>query len=194
MWSYGHQFDQDQLCDNRYQTERTVPPLPPYLVLNGARIDQVSEHRLLGLTIDNKLRWDSHNNNVCKTVSRRAFRLSELRYIVDIDTRKLFFSAHIKPHIDYASVVWDGCSYVLIKRINSPQRRPVKLVFPDTTLTIDQKLKETRIMIIQNHRALTMRPQSTYLTCTHALLTLFQLQELSEGSREDWAELYGCIK
>ena len=79
------------------------------LVLNGAKTDQVSEHRLLGITIDSKLRWDSHINNVCKTVSRRVFILSKLRYIVDIDTRKLFFNAHIKLHIDYASVLWNGC-------------------------------------------------------------------------------------
>ena len=88
-------------------------PLPLDLVLNGEKIDQVSEHRLIGITIDNKLRWDSHTNNVCKTVSRRVFLLSILRYIVNIDTRKLLFNAHIKHHIDYASVVWDGCSDVL---------------------------------------------------------------------------------
>ena len=43
-------------------------PLTFDLVLNGAKIDQVSEHRLLGITIDNKLRWDSYTNTVCKTV------------------------------------------------------------------------------------------------------------------------------
>ena len=102
-----------------------LSPLPLDLVLNGAKIDQVSEHRLLGITIDNKLRWDSHIINVCK-----------LRYIVDIDTMKLFFNAHIKPHIDYASVVWDGSSDVLKKRLNSLHRRAVKLIFPNTT---DQK-------------------------------------------------------
>ena len=90
-----------------------LSPLHLDLVLNGAKIEQVSEQRLLGITIENKLRWDSHINNVCKTVSRRVFPLSKLRYIVDTDTRKLFFNAHIKPHIDYASVVWDGCSDVL---------------------------------------------------------------------------------
>ena len=37
-----------------------LSPLALDLVLNGAKIDQVSEHRLLGITIDNKLRWDSH--------------------------------------------------------------------------------------------------------------------------------------
>ena len=47
-----------------------LSPLSLDVVLNGAKIDQVSEHRLLGITIDNKFRWDSHINNVCKTVSR----------------------------------------------------------------------------------------------------------------------------
>ena len=109
----------------------------------------MSKHRLLGITIDNKLRWDSHTNNVCKTLSRRVFLLSKLRYIVDIDTRKLFLNAKIKPNIYYASVVWDGCNDVLKKRLNSLHRRAVKLIFPDTTLTTDQKLKEMRIMSLQ---------------------------------------------
>ena len=39
-------------------------------------------------------------------------------YFVDIDTRTLFYNAHIKPHIDYVSVVWDGCSDVLKKILN----------------------------------------------------------------------------
>ena len=103
-----------------------LSPLPLDLVLNGAKIDQVSEHRLLGITIDNKLRWDSHINNVCKTVSRRVFLLSKLRYTVDVETRKLFFNAHIKPHIDYASVVWDGCSDVLKKKKKKKKKKKIK--------------------------------------------------------------------
>ena len=68
---------------------------------------------------------------------------------MDIDTRKLFFNTHIKPDIDYASEVWDRCCDVLKKRLYSLSRRSVKLIFPDTTLTIDQKLKEMRIMNLQ---------------------------------------------
>ena len=47
-----------------------LAPSPLDLVLNGAKIDQVSEYRLLGITIDNKLRWDLHTNNVCNVVAR----------------------------------------------------------------------------------------------------------------------------
>ena len=38
-----------------------------------------------------------------------------LKYTVDTDILKLSFSAHIKSHIDYASVVWGGCSDALKK-------------------------------------------------------------------------------
>ena len=76
-------------------------------------------------------------------MSRLVFFLSKLRYIIDIDTRKLFFNAHIRPHIDYASVVWDGCSDVLKnKQTNSLLRRDVKLIFPYTTLTRNWKRRE----------------------------------------------------
>ena len=67
--------------------------------------------------------------------------------MVFLDQKKLLasltiISYDIKPHSDYASVMWDGCSDVLKKGSNFLQRRAVKLIFPDTTLTTDQKLKK----------------------------------------------------
>ena len=40
----------------------------------------------------------------------------------------------------------DNDDDVLKKRLHSLHRRAVKLIFPDTTVTTDQKLKEMRIM------------------------------------------------
>ena len=79
------------------------------------------------ITTDNKLRWGLHTDNVCKTVSRRVFLLSKLRYIVDIDTRKVSLNARIKPHIDYASVVWDRCRDVLKKETKSSAQTSYKI-------------------------------------------------------------------
>ena len=63
----------------------------------------------------------------------------------------MFFNDHFKPHIDYASVVWDGCSNVLKNRLNSLHRRAVKLISPVATLTTDQKLK---LMTMTPHKQL----------------------------------------
>ena len=75
-----------------------------------------------------------------------------LKYIVDTDTLKLFFNVHVKSHIDYASVVWGGCSDALKKRLNSLLRRSGKLILPDKNLTTDQKLN--KIGILNLHKQL----------------------------------------
>ena len=73
------------------------------LSLDGQNIENVTEHRLLGLIIDNKFRWQAQIEHICKSMSKKMFLLSQ--HVINIDTRKLFYNAHIKPHIDYASVV-----------------------------------------------------------------------------------------
>ena len=39
-------------------------PLSFDLLLHGVKVKQVAEHRLLGIIIDNKLRWDTHTDTV----------------------------------------------------------------------------------------------------------------------------------
>ena len=121
-------------------------PLSLDLLPHGVKVEQVAEHRLLGIIIDNELRWDTHTDTLCKTLSKRVFLLSKVKYIVDSDTLKLFFSAHITSHTDYASVLWGCCSGALRKRLNSLLKRSSKLILPDKNLTTDQKLNMIGIL------------------------------------------------
>ena len=142
-------------CDNNYMVinpnkthsmtiatrqKHHLLPLSLDLLLHALKVGQVAERRLLGIIIDNILRWDTHTDKLCKTLSKRVFLLSKLKYIVDTDSSKLFFNAHIKSYIDYASIVWGGCSDALKKRLNSLLRRARKLILPDKNLTTDQKM------------------------------------------------------
>ena len=40
------------------------------LNLETTPIEQVSKHRALGVTVDEQLKWQTHINNICRTVSR----------------------------------------------------------------------------------------------------------------------------
>ena len=51
-----------------------------------------------------------------------------------------------KPHIDYASVVWDGCSEVHLKKLNTLHRRAGKLILPDPSLSTKQKMSALGIL------------------------------------------------
>ena len=63
----------------------------------------------------------------------------------------MFFDAHIKSRIDYCSTVWDGCSEVHMKRLDSLYRRAAKQILPDPTLTTDQKLQKLDILPLSKH-------------------------------------------
>ena len=128
-----------------------ISPLCLNVSLGSTSIEQVSQHRLLGIIIDDQLKWQAHTENLCKKLSKNLFLLSKLKHFVDLDTRKLFFNAHIKPHVDYASTVWDQCSQNHFQKVDSLYRRSCKLILPDPTLTTDQKLEKLGILPLQKH-------------------------------------------
>ena len=63
----------------------------------------------------------------------------------------------IKPHIDYASVVWDGCGEVYFKKLNSLHRRAGKLILPDPSLSTEQKVSAFGILNLTQQLAYNKR-------------------------------------
>ena len=131
-----------------------LKPLLLNITVEGIPVQQVTKHRLLGVTVDNCLSWQNHIEVTCKVLSRHLYVLSQLRHITDEYTRKIFYEAHIKSHIDYASTLWDGCSENLFKKLCSLYRRSAKLINPDPSLTTDQKLTSLEMLPLKEHLSL----------------------------------------
>ena len=76
-------------------------PLHLNLSLNDTHIEQVHEHRHLGVIIDDEFSWRLHITGTCKTVSNNLYLLSQLRHFVDTPKRKLFYqcSYFLSPNI-----------------------------------------------------------------------------------------------
>ena len=69
------------------------------LDINSKTVLQVKEHRVLGITIDDEFRWQSHGSNICKTVSKNIFLMSLLTRYVSSQALKIFFIVHTFCHI-----------------------------------------------------------------------------------------------
>ena len=52
-------------------------------------------------------------------------------------------------HINYASTVWDGCSEVRLKKLNSLHRRSAKLIHSDSLIPKDDKLKTLKLLPLE---------------------------------------------
>ena len=126
-------------------------PLMLKLTLGANLIDQVCEHGVLGVTLNEELKWQSHIDTVCKKLARNLFLHGQLKHYLSIDCRKMFFNAHLLAHINYASTLWSNASEVHLKNIlkNSLYRRAAKLILTEQSLSTTAKLRKLDILPLQ---------------------------------------------
>jgi hypothetical protein len=120
------------------------------LKLNSKCIEQVHEHKVLGVIIDDEMTWSSHISHVNKTLSRNLFLLYQLKHYVGTEARLSFYYAHILSHINYASNVWCGASANNLKLMQSLHRRAAKMILPDPALTTEEKQRQLGILTLDN--------------------------------------------
>ena len=122
-----------------------LAPLQLSLSLGNQSIQQVSEHKVLGVTLDANLNWHAHLDLLVKRLSKNTYLLYRLKKYASKEALKLYFDAHINSFINYASTLWDNCSGEYMKRINSVHRRAVKILLPSQSFTTDEKFKLNNI-------------------------------------------------
>ena len=108
------------------ETKTPEKKLPLNLEFETTPTEQVSKRHLHGVTVDEQLKWQTHINSICRTVSRNIFLLSNPSQIVSHKTKLAFLFAHIMSHINYVSNAWDGCACVHMKQLYSLHKRAVK--------------------------------------------------------------------
>ena len=69
-----------------------LPPLR--LMLNSQIIDQVLEHRHLGVILDDQLKWQAHINSITNAVAKTVYLLSRLRHFCHSEACYTFLHAH----------------------------------------------------------------------------------------------------
>ena len=69
-------------------------------------LPSVTSTRFLGVTIDNGLTWHPHINNLISKVSVNKLLLSKAKHLMNQESKKLIYYAHIYSHLTYANTVW----------------------------------------------------------------------------------------
>ena len=60
----------------------------------------------LGVTIDNKLMWSAHTNNLLAKLSINKILLGKSKHLMNKETKRLIYFAHIHSHLAYVNTVW----------------------------------------------------------------------------------------
>ena len=82
MVSLNPEETKSMVITTRQEHQRGVPPLS--LLLKSPAIERVSEHRHLGVIIDDQLKWQAHVNCITNTVAKNVYLLSRLRHFSNV--------------------------------------------------------------------------------------------------------------
>ena len=88
---------------------RKTPTSPSPTLIKGTEIEIVESYKYLGVTIDNKLSFDSHISSTSKKVQQRLFFLRKMRsFNVSNVMMTLFYRSFIESVLTFCIVAWYG--------------------------------------------------------------------------------------
>ena len=96
--------------------------------IDNHQIDTFSSHKLLGVYIDETLRWNPHIDYLCSVITSRITLLKQLSFYFPENMNKLFYQSYILPLIDYGSNSWGSASITHIERINKLHKREEHII------------------------------------------------------------------
>ena len=72
------------------------------LYINNSMINNVARQNVLGVMINNSVKFDFHVDNICKKMSKLMFLLSKVNSYLPYDAKILFNNSYVIPCLDYS--------------------------------------------------------------------------------------------
>ena len=104
--------------------------------LNDAFIENEDSVELLGVHIDNKLKFSEHVLGLLKMGNQKFHALSRISQFLCKGKLELVIKTFIESQFNYCPLVWMFYSRTLNKKINKLHERALRLVYNDNIMTI----------------------------------------------------------
>ena len=82
----------------------------PSLKFQSFQIEFVSYHKHLGIIFSENLDWSTYIGNIISTAFKKLNLMKKFKFKLNRKAISLMYKSFIRPHLEYASDVWGGCS------------------------------------------------------------------------------------
>ena len=121
--------------------------------------DQIWESRtvkLLGITIDNELKFDEYISNVCKKAQRKLTVLTRIKKYPDFNKLRLLFKTFFDSQFKYCPLTWMFHSRTTSNKINKLHERALRLVYADYGSTFEELLEKDHSFTVHHYNIQTL--------------------------------------
>ena len=98
--------------------------------------------KLLGVSIDNKLKFDKHVLNIIKKANSKLSALSRLTKFMILQRKRTLYKAFVESQFKYCPLTWILHSLKTNYKINRLQDRPLRLIYNDHISSFEELLSK----------------------------------------------------
>ena len=110
------------------------------LDIGKVSIDVVSSVKLLGITIDSKLKFDQHVAQLCQKANNKISAFSRVSSYLNEKQSLLLYNSFIMSQFNYCPLIWMFCGKVANNELNRTHKRALRILFNDYTSTFNELL------------------------------------------------------
>ena len=98
--------------------------------------------KLLGINIDNELKFDKHVNEICLKANQKLSILNRMKSFLNLKKRRSIFKAFIESQFKYCPLIWFFHSRKSSQKVNRLHERALRIVYDDFDSTFEQLLEQ----------------------------------------------------
>ena len=107
--------------------------------------------KLLGVTFDNKLKFEKHINTICQKANRKLNALARITPYMELTKQHILMIAFFDSQFNYCPLIWTFHSRNLNNKINRLHERCLRVIYNDKTSSFEQLLENDNSVSI-HHR------------------------------------------
>ena len=119
---------------------------------NVQKIDECKEEKDLGVTFDPMLKFDSHIHKIVAKANRMLGIIKRSFMSLNKDCFMKLYKAFVRPHLEYANVIWAPHLKRQSIYIENVQRRATKLLKPCDTMSYNDRLRYLKLHSLKGRR------------------------------------------
>ena len=119
-------------------------------IVGETQVWEINQVKLIGITIDNELKFNDHITKICRKANSKLSALSRLARYLLMKQKKRLYMSFIEAQFKYCPLTWIFCSRSCNNKINKLHERALRLEYDDYESSFDVLLNKNKSFSIHH--------------------------------------------
>ena len=112
------------------------------LTIDNKTIKSIPSVELLGIHLDDKLNFNLHISNICRSAANQLNALIRLKSYLNFNAKRVLINSYIISNFNYCPLVWIFSTAKSLNKIESLQKRALRFLYNDYSISYEDLLEK----------------------------------------------------